>query len=77
MGGLDIRPLAEICRSVAAMGFTVVRLPFSGALSGHAPLRNRCRTAKHGCFMLFSIVFDRFRAVLGEMLRVSEVPPGL
>jgi len=32
VGGLDMRPLAEICHSVAAMGFTVVRLPFSSEM---------------------------------------------
>ncbi|CAK9009845.1 4-beta-glucanase), partial [Durusdinium trenchii] len=32
VGGLDVRPLAELCRSIAAMGFTVVRLPFSSEM---------------------------------------------
>ncbi|CAJ1458513.1 unnamed protein product, partial [Effrenium voratum] len=32
VGGLDMRPLADICHSVAAMGFTVVRLPFSSEM---------------------------------------------
>mmetsp|Transcript_23214 Transcript_23214/g.39650 ORF Transcript_23214/g.39650 Transcript_23214/m.39650 type:complete len:867 (+) Transcript_23214:90-2690(+) len=32
VGGLDTRPLDEICVSVAAMGFSVVRLPFSSQM---------------------------------------------
>jgi len=32
VGGLTIRPLAEVCAAVAAMGFTVVRLPFSSEM---------------------------------------------
>lgn len=32
VGGLDARPLSELCHAVAAMGFTVVRLPFSSEM---------------------------------------------
>lgn len=32
VGGLDVRPLRDICSAIAAMGFTVVRLPFSNAM---------------------------------------------
>jgi hypothetical protein len=32
VGGLALRPLAEVCAGVAVMGFTVVRLPFSNEM---------------------------------------------
>ncbi|CAE8726758.1 unnamed protein product [Polarella glacialis] len=32
VGGLDMRSLGDLCNSVAAMGFTVVRLPFSSEM---------------------------------------------
>lgn len=32
VGGLDVRSLQDICDAVAAMGFTVVRLPFSNEM---------------------------------------------
>jgi len=32
VGGLDVRPLSELCHAIASMGFSVVRLPFSSEM---------------------------------------------